>query len=66
MRKNISLSADKLDVEFMNSTLIISYVKPEEVLKEEKNIMMEIKQIKQDIEKNPEKKYGSSTQCNNQ
>lgn len=50
----------------MNSTLIISYKKPEDVLKETRNVLQEIKQIKLDIEKNPEKKYGASTQCNNQ
>lgn len=60
-----TLEANKISVEYMNNTLIISYQKPEEILKEERKIQMEIVRIKQEAKENPSKKYGGSD-CKNQ
>ena len=62
--RNISLEEKNISVEFLNATLIISYLKPKEILDENQKVIDEIKNIKKEIEKNPEKKYGSD--CQNQ
>ena len=63
-RRKMNIEPEKLKVEFLNGTLVISYAKPEIFLEENKAILNEIKRIKQEIETNPEKKYGSD--CKNQ
>lgn len=63
-KKGISLDEKNISVEFLNATLIVSYIKPKEILDEELKVIEEIKKIKKEIDKNPEKKYGAD--CQNQ
>lgn len=64
IRRKIPLDASSLSVEFLHGTLIISYAKPDQVLQDDKKIILEIKKIKQEIQENPDKKYNSD--CKNQ
>ena len=54
---NVPLDPSLLKVSYINNTLVISYQKPKEVLAKEKEILDEIRQIRSEIKKNPEKKY---------
>jgi protein DPCD len=63
-RLKIPLNPENLSIEHANNTLIISYNKPEEILKEERKTQLEIIRIKQEIKENPNKKYDS--ECKNQ
>ena len=63
-RAGIKLEARLLDIEYANNTLVVSYSKPEEILKEERKIYQEIIRIKQEIKENPNKKYDPG--CNQQ
>lgn len=64
IRKKIPLDASLLSVEFQHGTLLISYTKPEQILQDEKKIVLEIKKVKQEIQENPDKKYNPD--CKNQ
>ena len=63
-RMNVPLDPSLLKVSYINNTLVISYQKPKEVLAKEKEILDEIRQIRSEIKKNPEKKY--EPECKNQ
>lgn len=64
VRLGINLEEKLLSVNFINSTLVISYKKPKEVIESEKEILEEIRKIRTDIKKNPDAKY--DPQCKNQ
>ena len=61
---NVALEPSLLKVSYINNTLVISYKKPNEVLTKEKEVLDEIRQIRSEIKKNPEKKY--DPECKNQ
>ena len=63
-RLNILLDEKLMKVNFMNNTLVISYKKPEEVLKKENEVLNEIRKIRSEIKKNPDAKYDPG--CKNQ
>ena len=46
-----------MKVNLVNSTLIISYTKPKEVLESENEILEEIRKVRAEIKKNPNAKY---------
>lgn len=58
------LDPSDLSVEYANSTLVISYTKPNEIPAEEKKIQLEIRRIKAEIQNDPSKKYDAD--CKNQ
>jgi hypothetical protein len=64
VRLNINLDENSMKVNFMNNTLVISYKKPNEVLKKESEILNEIRKIRAEIKKNPDAKYDPG--CKNQ
>ena len=45
-KKGISLDEKNISVEFLNATLIISYIKPKEILDEELKVIEKKKKIK--------------------
>ena len=61
-RLNIKLDESLMKVNFVNSTLIISYTKPNEVLEAEKEILEEIRRVRAEIKKNPNAKYDPGCQ----
>lgn len=61
-RLNIPIDPNMISVEYLNNTLIISYLKPEQILIEENKIQIEINKIKQEIKENPNKKYDPGCQ----
>ena len=61
-RLNIKLDESLMKVNFVNSTLIISYTKPKEVLDAEKEILEEIRRVRAEIKKNPNAKYDPGCQ----
>jgi hypothetical protein len=63
-RLNIKLDESLMKVNFVNSTLIISYTKPKEALEAEKEILEEIRKVRAEIKKNPNAKYDPG--CQNQ
>ena len=63
-RKNLTIQATSLSVEYTNQTLVVSYEKPEAILLDDKAVGLEIAKIRKEIQDNPEKKYGSD--CKNQ
>ena len=63
-RLNIKLDESLMKVNFVNSTLIISYTKPKEALDSESKILGEIRRIRAEIKKNPNAKYDPG--CQNQ
>lgn len=63
-RLNLNLNENNLKVNFSNNVLVITYKKPIEVLNNEKEIIDEIRKIREEIKKNPDKKYEPG--CQNQ
>ena len=63
-RLNLNLNENNLKVNFSNNVLVITYKKPIEILNNEKEIIDEIRKIREEIKKNPEKKYEPG--CQNQ
>ena len=63
-RLNIKLEENLMKVNFVNNTLIISYIKPKEALDAESEILGEIRRIRAEIKKNPNAKYDPG--CQNQ
>ena len=63
-RLNLNLNGNNLKVNFTNNVLVITYKKPIEVLNTEKEIIDEIRKIREEIKKNPDKKYEPG--CQNQ
>ncbi len=63
-RLNLNLNENNLKVNFSNNVLVITYKKPIEILNNEKEIIEEIRKIREEIKKNPEKKYEPG--CQNQ
>ena len=63
-RLNIKLDESLMKVNFVNSTLIISYTKPKEAIEAEKEILEEIRKVRAEIKKNPNAKYDPG--CQNQ
>jgi hypothetical protein len=63
-RLNLNLNENNLKVNFTNNVLVITYKKPNEVLNSEKEIINEIRRIREEIKKNPDKKYEPG--CQNQ
>jgi len=63
-RLNLNLNENNLKVNFTNNVLVITYKKPIEVLNSEKEIIDEIRKIREEIKKNPDKKYEPG--CQNQ
>lgn len=61
-RLNLHIDPNMISVEYSNNTLIISYLKPEQILIEENKIQIEINKIKQEIKDNPNKKYDPGCQ----
>ena len=61
-RLNIKLDESLMKVNFVNSTLIISYTKPKEVLESENEILEEIRKVRAEIKKNPNAKYDPGCQ----
>jgi len=61
-RLNIKMDETLMKVNFINSTLIISYTKPKEVIEAEKEILEEIRRIRVEIKKNPNAKYDPGCQ----
>ena len=53
-----------MKVNFVNNTLVISYKKPEEILRKESEILADIRKIKAETKAKPEAKY--DTECKNQ
>ena len=60
----INLDESLIKVNYINNTLVISYKKPQEILNKEKETLEEIRKIRSEIKKNPEKKY--EPECKNQ
>ena len=56
-RLNLNLNENNLKVNFSNNVLVITYKKPIEILNNEKEIIDEIRKIREEIKKNPDKKY---------
>ena len=63
-RLNLNLNGNNLKVNFTNNVLVITYKKPIEILNTEKEIIDEIRKIREEIKKNPDKKYEPG--CQNQ
>ena len=63
-RLNIKLDENLMKVNFVNNTLVISYIKPKEALDAESEILGEIRRIRAEIKKNPNAKYDPG--CQNQ
>jgi hypothetical protein len=63
-RLKINLDENLMKVNFVNNTLIISYIKPKEALDAESEILGEIRRIRAEIKKNPNAKYDPG--CQNQ
>ncbi len=63
-RLGIKLDEGNMKVNFVNNTLIISYTKPNEQLESEKEILHEIRNIREKIKKDPNAKYDPG--CQNQ
>ena len=63
-RLNLNLNENNLKVNFSNNVLVITYKKPIEILNNEKEIIDEIRKIREEIKKNPDKKYEPG--CQNQ
>lgn len=63
-RMKINLDESLIKVNYINNTLVISYKKPQEILNKEKETLEEIRKIRSEIKKNPEKKY--EPECKNQ
>ena len=63
-RLNLNLNENNLKVNFSNNVLVITYKKPIEILNNEKEIIDEIRKKREEIKKNPEKKYEPG--CQNQ
>ena len=61
-RLNIKLDESLMKVNFVNSTLIISYTKPKEILEAENEILEEIRKVRAEIKKNPNAKYDPGCQ----
>ena len=61
-RLNIKLDESLMKVNFVNSTLIISYTKPKEALEAESEILEEIRKVRAEIKKNPDAKYDPGCQ----
>ena len=61
-RLNIKLDESLMKVNFVNSTLIISYTKPKEVLEAENEILEEVRKVRAEIKKNPNAKYDPGCQ----
>ena len=61
-RLNIKLDESLMKVNFVNSTLIISYTKPKEILEAENEILEEIRRVRAEIKKNPNAKYDPGCQ----
>ena len=61
-RLNIKLDESLMKVNFVNSTLIISYTKPKEALAAESEILEEIRKVRAEIKKNPDAKYDPGCQ----
>ena len=61
-RLNIKLDESLMKVNFVNSTLIISYTKPKEALAAESEILEEIRKVRAEIKKNPDSKYDPGCQ----
>ena len=63
-RMKINLDESLIKVNYINNTLVISYKQPQEILNKEKETLEEIRKIRSEIKKNPEKKY--EPECKNQ
>jgi hypothetical protein len=63
-RIGASLDENMMKVNFVNNTLVISYKKPEEILRKESEILADIRKIKAETKAKPEAKY--DTECKNQ
>ena len=63
-RLNLNLNENNSKVNFSNNVLVITYKKPIEILNNEKEIIDEIRKIREEIKKNPDKKYEPG--CQNQ
>ena len=61
-RLNVKLDESLMKVNFVNSTLIISYTKPKEALAAESEILEEIRKVRAEIKKNPDAKYDPGCQ----
>ena len=61
-RLNIKLDETLMKVNFVNSTLIISYTKPKEALEAENEILEEVRKVRAEIKKNPNAKYDPGCQ----
>lgn len=61
-RSGLKIDPKNISVEYMNNTLIVSYTKPDVILKEEKKTQDEIVKIRQEIKENPNKKYDPGCQ----
>ena len=61
-RLNIKLDESLMKVNFVNSTLIISYTKPKEALEAENEILEEVRKVRAEIKKNPNAKYDPGCQ----
>jgi len=61
-RLNIKLDESLMKVNFVNSTLIISYTKPKEALDAENEILEEVRKVREEIKKNPNAKYDPGCQ----